>query len=327
MHLEVPLATLALHLASVNSQRLTKPALWPNLDKFGPTLTSELPRHNIGIQTWQAGTISSGCRDVAVRDGFSPNQFQAYSVTFDDVSSFPPRPDTKADQDNKCAQSWNFCIQTGSSQSIEDLAAAFGQAPVRMRQWTSEVVLEASGGGANAWKQIITMKQPGTPQVFIHEISHTADSGGGYKSPSASTSTAWVGAYNVDLDVPDTYAQTNQQENFAQFGNLIIYDRITNGQLRNETDLYKIGNQLNTMADQADNGQYGGRLFDVGNGLTCTARYANTAPVNVNVVGHIEDEFAKNFTIEAQMALGVEHGISVMAELPAVDEPTTCLGL
>lgn len=55
-----------------------------------------------------------------------------------------------------------------------------------MRQWTAEVVLQAPGNGANAWAQIITFKVPGTAQLFLHEISHTVDSGGGYKSPSGS---------------------------------------------------------------------------------------------------------------------------------------------
>lgn len=94
----------------------------------------------------------------------------------------------------------------------------------------------------------------------------------------------------------------------------------------NEPDLWKIGHQLNTMADQADNGQYGGRLFDVDNGLTCVVRYANSPPINLDNIGCIDENFSMNFTIDAQLAMGEKHGITIMAPVSATGAPTTCEG-
>jgi hypothetical protein len=57
---------------------------------------------------------------------------------------------------------------------------------VRLRQFTSEVVMQAQGNGANAQNQIITLYLPASVQLFIHEMSHCADGAGGYKTPSSS---------------------------------------------------------------------------------------------------------------------------------------------
>ncbi|KAF3012796.1 hypothetical protein E8E14_006609 [Neopestalotiopsis sp. 37M] len=305
MHLPVLSSILALHLAVANGA-LSKPALWPNLDKFSPDLTDDLPMPGYSITEWPSGTISQGCLNIANRDGQNPSSFRAYS----------------------CVQSWNFCVQNGAQQSIDDLAFAFGQAPVRLRQFTSEVVMQAQGNGANAQNQIITLYLPATVQLFIHEMSHCADGAGGYKTPSSSASTVWSGSYDLDSAVPDTYAQTSQQENFAQFGGLIIYDRVTGGKLRSETNIWEIGHQLNTMADEGDNGQYGGRLFDYDGGLTCSARYANSAPVTVGAsvqsVNKDQLEFMATFDLDAQVAFGVANGIAVETEIPDTGAPTQC---
>jgi hypothetical protein len=116
-------------------------------------------------------------------------------------------------------------------------------------------------------------------------------------------------------------------QNFAQFGGLIIYDRVTSGLLLNEPDLWKIGNQLNTMADQADNGRYGGRLFDFVAGLTCTVRYVNSPPVSVTANGDINVDLMVNFTMAQQVESGAANGISVLAAVPKAAAPTTCFSV
>lgn len=114
--------------------------------------------------------------------------------------------------------------------------------------------------------------------------------------------------------------QTNEQENqnLAQTPNLIIYDRLTNGKLLDEPDLWKIGNQLNTLVDQADNGAHGGRLFDTAN-TYCTRRYVSCPRV-----------FAQNGSIVAYgniIAAGQidPEGIT-MEPIPSLEQvmPTNC---
>ncbi|ETS86897.1 hypothetical protein PFICI_00725 [Pestalotiopsis fici W106-1] len=308
MQLPILSTLLALHLAVANGA-LSKPALWPNLGKFSPDLTAGLPMPGYQVTQWPAGTISQGCLYIADRDGQDPAFFRAYSVLLND--------------------SWNFCIQDGSKQSIDDLAFAFGQAPIRLRQYTSEVVMQSQGGGANAQNQIITLYQPATVQLFLHEMSHCADSAGGYKTPSSSASTAWSSSYDLDSAVPDTYAQTNQQENFAQFGGLIVYDRLTGGKLRDEPNLWEIGHQLNTMVDEGDNGQHGGRMYDFDSGLICSGRYANSPPVTMgSFVQSVDDksqlDFIASFDLDKQVAFGSANGITVETLIPETGAPTQC---
>ncbi|KAI4594611.1 hypothetical protein KJ359_007699 [Pestalotiopsis sp. 9143b] len=225
--------------------------------------------------------------------------FSAYSVTYED---------------------------NGSSQSIEDLAVAFGQTPVRLRQYTSDVIMQNDGNGAAASNQNIILYVPATVQLLLHEMTHNADGAHAYKTPGTSVSDVWSDAYNQDSAVPDNYAQTSQQENFAQFTGLAVYSRMTNRQLlTDQTDLWKIVNQLDTMFDEGDNGQNGGRMFDYDKGLNCSFRSANSAPVRVASVEHTHDDFSveethsdffSSFDLAAQVEHGKAHDIKVSTEAP-----------
>jgi hypothetical protein len=77
---QLAMASLAL------SQQINKPAAWPNLDQFGPTLNT-LPRTTYTISPWVNGYISQGCRDRIVLDGRDPTRFKSFTVSMGDVST------------------------------------------------------------------------------------------------------------------------------------------------------------------------------------------------------------------------------------------------
>ncbi|KAI0146495.1 hypothetical protein BJ166DRAFT_596477 [Pestalotiopsis sp. NC0098] len=309
MRLRTLFAILALCAAVRSALSSSKPPLWENLDQFSPALTSELPMTDLSITPWEPGVISQGCMNVTIKDEQDPRTFSAYSVKYDD-----------------CGQSWNFCIQNGSNQSIEDLAITFGQTPVRLRQYTSDVVMSTDGFGALVGNQTLMLYMPATVQMLLHEMTHNADMALAYKTPGISLCSFWSDAYDQDPAVPDNYAQTNQPENFAQFTGLVVYSRMTNGQLlTDQPDLWKIQNQFKTMADEGDNGQHGGRMFDYDKGLNCSFRSANSPPVRVTSVGETHgdvfaaeahSDFVASFDLAAQVEHGKAHGINVSTETP-----------
>jgi hypothetical protein len=93
---------------------------------------------------------------------------------------------------------------------------------------------------------------------------------------------------------------------------------MTNGKLKDEPDLWKIGNQLNALADQADNAPHGGRLLDTGN-IYCTRRYLSSARV-----------FALNGTLATSADVIMDEQIDsdgiVMEPIPPMSQftPTNC---
>ncbi|KAK6194322.1 hypothetical protein LQW54_011549 [Pestalotiopsis sp. IQ-011] len=306
MFLRILFAILVLRVAVRSTLSSTKPPLWDNLNQFSSTLTSQLPMSDFSIVPWEPGVISQVCMDTASRDERDPQTFSAYSVTYGD-----------------CMQSWTFCIQDGSQQSIEDLAVAFGQTPVRLRQYTNEVIVQSEGYCITSFNQTIILCLPATVQLLLHEMTHNADGAHAYKTPGISASTVWSDAFDQDSVVPDNYAQTNQQE----FTGLVVYDRLSHQRLLADhpDDLWKFVHQFNTMADEGDNGQNGGRMFDFDQGLNCSFRAANSAPVRVASVEHTHDDFSveeahsdfiASFDLAAQVEHGKAHGIKVSTEAP-----------
>lgn len=101
---------------------------------------------------------------------------------------------------------------------------------------------------------------------------------------------------------------------------------MTNRQLlTDQTNLSKIVNQLNTMFDEGDNGQNGGRMFGYDKGLNCSFRAANSPPVRVTSVEETHgdffaeeahSDFVASFDLAAQVEHGKAHGINVSTEAP-----------
>lgn len=79
---------VALLAALVSSQRLTKPALQPNLDNLKQGFINNLKPVASTRTPFQAGYIPSDCKKIAQREGFNPADIQSLNIKYTDVS--PP---------------------------------------------------------------------------------------------------------------------------------------------------------------------------------------------------------------------------------------------
>ncbi|KAL8953224.1 MAG: hypothetical protein Q9183_007343, partial [Haloplaca sp. 2 TL-2023] len=77
-------AAIALFVASVTSQRLTKPPLQQNLDNLKQGFINNLPPHPATRSGFQAGFIPAGCKNIIQREGYNPVDFQAVNVRYND---------------------------------------------------------------------------------------------------------------------------------------------------------------------------------------------------------------------------------------------------
>lgn len=107
---------------------------------------------------------------------------------------------------------------------------------------------------------------------------------------------------------------------------MIIYDRLTNGKLAEEPDLWKIGHALNTFVDQADNSKYGGRMLDI-DGVYCTRRYVPGD--KVRTVDGTPASIAESLFIEslkASSTMRIAATDVIMETIPPLTQsaPTNC---
>ena len=67
---------------------------------------------------------------------------------------------------------------TNPPKSITEVATNFGRVPVRMRQWTNNVVHYNSGSGAYAiGSDVVFFGNSATTAVMVHEATHCVDGG------------------------------------------------------------------------------------------------------------------------------------------------------
>ncbi|KAL0932265.1 uncharacterized protein CTRU02_213218 [Colletotrichum truncatum] len=259
-------AALQLTLASVAvlGQEISKPAAWPNLDQFAPTLGT-LTRTSTRISPWVSGNISRGCRDRVLLDKRDPTKFKAYTIYMGD-----------------CDIPWVICREDGAEPSIDKLVDTLARVPVGMRQFVGDVVHFKGGNGASAWQSSILHvngDSAGSVAVLIHEASHCVDGANGMGMMSGDQT--WRDAFNKDSHVADNYARTNHVENFAQYAGLIIYDRVTNKKLQTFTQYNQIVQQIRRMATAADSKQnWGDKMFDYSGTKKCGRRWSHTPAVN-----------------------------------------------
>ncbi|KAH8199506.1 hypothetical protein TruAng_006319 [Truncatella angustata] len=303
MHLP---AQTVLFWATLTTALLDKPALWKDLSKFTQPLADGLPRQGQVISAWPSGTLSKLCWDNIVRDKLDPGTFQTYSVSFND-----------------CSQAWTFCYQIGSYQSIDEFASIFSQAPVRMRMWVSDVSLYKDGGGGYQFGTTITLKGTPMADTMIHESEHAHETITDKDGRQATTE--WLSAYAADSAVQSEYGRNNQIENLAQTPGMIIYDRLTNGKLGQEPDLWKIGNALNTFVDQADNSKYGGRMLDI-DGVYCTRRYVPSAKVKTDGTSVSTAQSLFIESLQTSRGIGIAAEDIIMEAIPPLTQsaPTNC---
>ncbi|KAL6899960.1 hypothetical protein GGI43DRAFT_405924 [Trichoderma evansii] len=198
---------------------LDKPVIQPNfpgggLASLGPGLLSNLAITSSTSDVWGAGWIPADCKSLVQGAGLSPFDVTPFNIHLSD-----------------CSQTWTFCRHKDSPLSQTDIINLFARVPVRMRDFIRHFVFipGATSAGSNGDNTLMVGSVDIT--VFLHEIGHSLDSHAfdpSYGVPF-STGNVWVSNYNLDSAVTDSYAQSSQQENFAQETVVSVYDKVVPG--------------------------------------------------------------------------------------------------
>ncbi|KAL7957977.1 hypothetical protein V8C34DRAFT_284053 [Trichoderma compactum] len=100
-----------------------------------------------------------------------------------------------------------------------------------MRQFVRHLVFVPGNKSAGSNGDNVLMVGHVGVTVFAHETGHSLDSHAfdpSYGVPF-STGNVWVSNYSLDSAVPDPYAQSSQQENFARQTVVSLYDKVVPG--------------------------------------------------------------------------------------------------
>ena len=79
---------------------------------------------------------------------------------------------------SQCAQEWHICQENGASPSIESVFWAYARVPVRMRQWTNNIIHYKDGNDAYMRAYNVVVKgAAASTGTLIHEVMHSVDRG------------------------------------------------------------------------------------------------------------------------------------------------------
>lgn len=149
--------------------------------------------------------------------------------------------------------------------------------PVGMRNWNRHILtLPGNNYAYNSGGNIAFFgTTSGNMDVAVHETGHSLDLLGAYPDTGASSlsgSQLWIDNYNMDSNVPDNYARTNQVENVAQNTVVSVYDKnVPNGFGGAQPNWNNIFHQYATLQSKAGN--------QILPGGTCDRKLVNSAPV------------------------------------------------
>ncbi|KAL7917761.1 hypothetical protein ACQKWADRAFT_305971 [Trichoderma austrokoningii] len=241
---------------------LDKPVIQPNFPSSGPNtigqglLDNLKPTHSTS-DVWGAGWIPADCKALVEAAKLSPFDVIPFNIHYTD-----------------CSQTWTFCRHKDSPLSQIDIIDLFGRIPVRMRDFIRHFVFIPGAASAGSSGDNTLMVGNVEITVFIHEIGHSLDSHAfnpSYGVPF-STSNIWISNYNLDSAVTDDYAQTSQQENFAQETVVSVYDKVVPGGIgRIQPNWKAIFHQYATLQ-----GYIGDTIIPGG---TCVNRLTDSQPV------------------------------------------------
>ena len=180
----------------------------------------------------------------------------------------------------------------------------FGRLPVRMRQFIRHVISLPGTKSAGSSGDNIQLNGPIDITVYAHEIGHSLDSHAfdpKYGAPF-SNSQVWIDNYNMDSAVTDDYAQTSQQENFAQETVVSLYDKVVPGGIGTIQPNWKaIFHQYATLQ-----GYIGDTIIPGG---TCSHRLANSPAVP-------KSSSAKARINTAKPDVSLSHKVTGIAAIP-----------
>ncbi|KAL8842394.1 MAG: hypothetical protein Q9170_000522 [Blastenia crenularia] len=276
-----------------SAQRLTKPALHPNLDYLQQGLLDNLhPTHSTWDQ-WGAGWIPADCKSMTQNAGLNPVDVETFNVHYDD-----------------CSTAWVLCRHKSSPDPLINMIDLFGRLPVKTRSYVRHMIALPDPNGGHAYNSngniALFNRVNGDLTVFVHESGHSLDLLGAYTDKPLSSSTNWINNYNQDADVPDPYAQTNQVENVAQ--NTVVDSfnlNVPGGFSSVEPGYAKISHQYATV--QSSQTGAGNLLVPGG---ACTARLTNSAPVP-------QTSTSKRF-LQGRVALGPKPNVALPSTLAVI---------
>lgn len=211
-------AASAVSLASIASGALDKPVIDPEfpdggLDSLAQGLTDNLASVEGGSwKAWDAGWIPKDCKSIAEDAEFAATDIIPFDISYPDCPDDP----------------WVFCRHKDSPMSEDTIVDIWGKVPVRMRSFVRHMVFLPGDASAGSSGDNVQMNGDLGITVFIHENAHSLD-------PHAfdpelgdpfSDGQTWLDAYDADSAVPDSYAQSSQQENFAQQAVVAIFDNV-----------------------------------------------------------------------------------------------------
>ncbi|KAJ7118592.1 hypothetical protein C8R43DRAFT_1036195 [Mycena crocata] len=129
-----------------------------------------------------------------------------------------------------CGSAWTLCHCPSANITLDAAVDFLVHVPVGLRRYVGTIMV-MPGTSAHAYTLAGDIHYFGicSQRTWIHESSHATD--GALKiSQGGANGTLWAEAVGNDTCVPDTYAQTNLVENFAQMSVVEVY-RLLNGQL------------------------------------------------------------------------------------------------
>ncbi|KAK1255616.1 hypothetical protein MKX07_007875 [Trichoderma sp. CBMAI-0711] len=244
---------------------LDKPVIQPNfpgngLASLGQGLMDHLAPTHSTWDDWGAGWIPQDCKSLVEGAGLSASDVIPFNIHYDD-----------------CAQTWTFCRHKDSPLSEITILDIFGRLPVRMRSFVRHLVFIPGAKSAGSNGDNVLLRGDIDVTVFAHEIGHSLDSHAfdpSYGVPF-STGNVWISNYNLDSAVPDPYAQTSQQENFAQQTVISLYDKVVPGGIGTiQPNWQAIFHQYATLE-----GYIGDVIIPGG---TCTHRLTDSPPVQMS---------------------------------------------
>lgn len=264
MHSSTVFSFATAALLAVASARLSKPVIKPpfpdgGLGSLGPDLMTSLNISSYNSEDWADDLLPQDCKTLAKNANFSPNDVSAFNLRFDDCPSQP----------------WVFCRHKDSPLTQQAMGDIFARMPVRMRQFIRHIIALPGQRSAGSSGDNIQMNGDCEITVFIHETGHSLDSHAFDPRLGVpfSNGKAWTDAYNKDTAVTDDYAQTSQQENFAQETVVSVYDKNVQGGIGKIQPNYKaIQNAYTTLENSI------GDIIIPGG--VCTHRLTNSPAVS-----------------------------------------------
>jgi hypothetical protein len=199
-------ALLPLAFANLDKPIISPPFPGGGLASLGQGLLDNLAPTQSTSDVWGAGWIPADCKSLVQGAGFSPTDVIPFNIHYTD-----------------CSQTWTFCRHKDSPLSQTDIIDLFGRIPVRMRDYIRHYVFVPGNKSAGSSGDNTLMVGDVDITVFVHEIGHSLDSHAfdpSYGVPSN---------YNLDSAVTDDYAQSSQQENFAQETVVSVFDKVVPG--------------------------------------------------------------------------------------------------